>query len=244
MFKNRFALTRAQRAGFAAGVAAVLPTLIATSVWGFVTGVAMLKSGLSVPMASLMTLLVYAGSAQLTALPLIEAHAPLWLIFAAGFIVNIRFIIFGAALQPYLRHLPWKKRLMLGYISSDMVFVLFMSRFGKHVPRQSSTQVWFFIGVVVVGWLTWQGSSLAGVLLGGLIPDSWSLEYAAILALIAILAPLVATKPLWCCLLVASVVAVLSQGLPLRLGLLVAVVSGVLAGVLSEQYLARKGAAV
>lgn len=77
-----------------AGFIDFIPALIATVVWGFVTGVAMVKSGLSGLEATLMTLFVYAGSAQLTALPLIESHAPLWLIFTAGFIVNIRFIIF------------------------------------------------------------------------------------------------------------------------------------------------------
>src|SRR3546814_5636987 len=75
---------------------------------------------------------VYAGPAQCTSLPLIEVGAPLWLIFAAGFVVNIRFIIFGAALQPYFRQFSWPRRLALGYLSSDIVFVLFMTRYANH----------------------------------------------------------------------------------------------------------------
>jgi predicted branched-subunit amino acid permease len=71
---------------------AVRPALIATFTWGLVTGVAMVKSGLTETAAVAMTLLVYAGSAQLTSLPLIAAGAPLWLIFAAGLIVNLRFL--------------------------------------------------------------------------------------------------------------------------------------------------------
>ncbi len=54
-----------------AGFIDFIPAMIATVVWGFVTGVAMVKSGLSGFEATLMTLFVYAGSAQLTALPLI-----------------------------------------------------------------------------------------------------------------------------------------------------------------------------
>ena len=49
--------------------------------WGLVTGVAMVKGGLSVPLAALMTLLAYAGSAQLAALPLLAAGAPMWVIW-------------------------------------------------------------------------------------------------------------------------------------------------------------------
>jgi len=85
-----------------AGFIDFIPALIATVVWGFVTGVAMVKSGLSGFEATLMTLFVYAGSAQLTALPLIESHAPLWLIFSLpGSSSIFASLFFGAALQPF-----------------------------------------------------------------------------------------------------------------------------------------------
>jgi predicted branched-subunit amino acid permease len=60
------------------------------------TGVAMVKSGLSGLEAVLMTLIVYAGSAQLAAVPMIAAGAPLWVILAAAFCVNLRFVVFSA----------------------------------------------------------------------------------------------------------------------------------------------------
>src|SRR3546814_4940157 len=71
---------------FRTGFLDMLPTMVATGTWGLVMGIALVKSGLTDSMATLMTVLVYAGSAQLTSLPLIEAGAPLWLIFAAGFV--------------------------------------------------------------------------------------------------------------------------------------------------------------
>ncbi|HRL21219.1 AzlC family ABC transporter permease [Alcaligenes sp. SDU_A2] len=219
-----------------------IPALIATVVWGFVTGVAMIKSGLSGLEAVLMTLLVYAGSAQLTALPLIESQAPLWLIFVAGFVVNIRFIIFGAALQPYFRHLDWKRRLGLGYLTSDMVFVLFMSRFGDAKQRGTREQLWYYLGIILPGWISWQTASLAGIVLGAYVPTSWSLEFAAILALLALLIPLVNSRPMWACLLTAGVIAWVGQALPLRLGLVAAVLGGVLAGVAAEQLQRHRGA--
>ena len=61
----------------------------------------MVKGGLAVPWAIMMSLLVYAGSAQLAALPLIVAGAPLWVIVATGLITNLRFVIYSAALRPY-----------------------------------------------------------------------------------------------------------------------------------------------
>jgi predicted branched-subunit amino acid permease len=218
----------------------VLATLVATSTWGFVTGIALVKSGLTESMATLMTLTVYAGSAQLTSLPLIESSAPLWLIFAAGTVVNIRFVIFGAALQPYFRHMSWPKRLGLGYLSTDMAFVLFMARYGDSRERATPDQFWYFMGIIIPCWISWNACSLMGIYLGSFVPASWSLDFAAILALMAIIIPLVKTRPMAMCLLVAGVTAWVCQPLPLRLGLAAAVVGGVVAGVATEALQHRK----
>jgi len=217
------------------GLVAVRPALIATFTWGLVTGVAMVKSGLTESAAVVMTVLVYAGSAQLTSLPLIAAGAPLWLIFAAGCIVNLRFLIFSAALQPYFRSLPWFKRVALGYFTTDMAFVLFMPRFGESSEKGTYFQRWFFLSTIIPGWLTWQSSSILGVMLGALVPTEWALDFAAILALMAITIPLANSRPMLVSILAAGITAWVTQPLPLRLGLLAAVVVGIIAGISAEK---------
>jgi len=231
-----------------AGMRDVSAALVATGIWGFVTGIAMVSSGLSQNMAALMSVLVYAGSAQLTALPLIAAGSPLWLIFLAACVVNLRFVIFGAAVYPYFRHYRWPRRLMLGYWLSDMGFVLFMTRYGQAKRRAvqpnthrtgTRSQTWYYLGLIVPGWWTWQIFSLTGIYLGDLVPRSWGLEFAAILALMAVVVPLVRQWPMVCALAVSGGLAWVCQPLPLRLGLLVAVTGGIVAGVIGERQLKR-----
>lgn len=219
---------------------AVRPALIATFTWGLVTGVAMVKSGLTESAAVAMTLLVYAGSAQLTSLPLIASGAPLWLIFAAGLIVNLRFLIFSAALQPYFQSLPWYKRLAYGYFTTDMAFVLFMPRFGEAKVKGTDAQRTYFLTMIVPGWLTWQSSSLLGIALGTLVPTQWSLDFAAVLALMAITIPLANSRPMLVSMLAAGTAAWVAQGLPLQLGLLAAVVVGIVAGIWAESALKKQ----
>lgn len=232
-------IRRERQAAFLQGVHALVPALIATGTWGLVTGVAMVKSGLTESMALAMTLLMYAGSAQLTSLPLIATGAPLWLVFMAGFVVNLRFIIFGAALHPYFRHMSWPKRLGLGYFTTDMGFVLFMPRFGDAADRGTREQLWFFLGTIVPGWLMWQSSSIVGIYLGSIVPTDWSLDFAAVLALLAITIPLANTKPMLISMLAAGLVAWVGQLFPLRLGLAAAVIVGIAAGMLAERFLSR-----
>ena len=223
------------REGFFTGMRAIAPLMIATGTWGLVTGMAMVKSGLTESLALTMTLLVYAGSAQLTTLPLIVSGAPLWLVFAAGLVVNLRFVIFAAALHPYLRALSWPRRLALGYFTTDMAFVLFMPRYGHDKVKGSAEQVGFFVGCITPARFVWQAASILGIYVGARIPSAWSPEFAAILALIALTLPLINSRPVLLSALAAGVIAWLAQPLPLRLGLVMAVTAGIVVGMWAER---------
>jgi predicted branched-subunit amino acid permease len=114
---------------FKRGFGEMLAPSLGIAAWGLVTGVAMVKSGLSVPLAVLMTVLVYAGSAQLAALPLLVVGAPLTVLWATAFCVNLRFVIYSAHWRRYFGHLPRWQRLVLGYFAVDLNYVLFARRF-------------------------------------------------------------------------------------------------------------------
>lgn len=233
------ALRTLRRRAFFEGARAISPGLVALAIWGVVTGVAMVKSGLSAPAAAVMSLLVYAGSAQLTAIPLLVVGAPLWLIFGAGIIVNLRFLIFGAAMHPYFKRLPWPKRLLLGFMNVDIVFVTFMGRFGSTPQKGNTEQLWFFIGATIPCWVTWQLTSLVGITLSASVPSSWSLEFAAVLALMALMLPLIKTRPAIVSVLAAGVTAWLTQPWPLRIGLVASTVVGIAAGMLAESHFTK-----
>ena len=66
-----------------------------------------------------------------------------------------------------------------------------------------------------------------GILLAGLIPTRWGLEFAAILALIVMTAPMFKGRPAVAGCVTAGVIAVLAAALPLKLGLVLAVIAGV-----------------
>ena len=238
------AIAARRRHAFARGLRAVAPAIIATGTWGLVTGVAMVKIGLTTVQALGMTLLVFAGSAQLAALPLIAAAAPIWVVLLTATVVNLRFVIFSAGLQPYFSRFSLGRRLLLGYITSDVGFALFLSRFvnAPAEERGSLEQVWFFLGMAAGNWVAWQTMSVLGILLAAQVPGAWGLEFASILALIALTLPMIASRPALVGAATAGVVAVLAAGLPLKLGLVAAVVVGIAAAMSAELLLERTGA--
>jgi predicted branched-subunit amino acid permease len=228
-----------RRAAFNDGTRAVAPAAFATGIWGLVTGVAMVKAGLTSWQALGMTLLVYAGSAQLAALPLIAAAAPVSVILLTAAVVNLRFLIFSAALQPYFRRHSLLKRAALGYIATDVGFAVFMARYSDapEDARGNGEQLWFFLGMATRIWIAWQSFSVAGILLAGQVPTEWGLEFAAIIGLIALAVPMIISRPALTGAIVAGVVAVAAADLPLKLGLVLAVVVGIVASMAAEAIL-------
>ena len=226
----------AWRAGFKAG----MPTLFGIAAWGMVVGIAMVKSGLSVPQALGMTLLVFAGSAQLASLPLIAANAPIWVIFATALVVNLRFVIFSALLGPHFAHLPWRKRFLLGYISGDLSVALFLQRFPTLEPVAGKLS--YLKALMFPNWSAWQVGCITGIFLGSAIPAEWGLGFAGTLAILCITVPLIINNAALCGVLIAGAVSVLAYGLPYKLGLLLAVVVGMVSAmVIEETILKRKG---
>jgi predicted branched-subunit amino acid permease len=244
LFGAEPALAERRRDGFAQGLRAVAPAMLATATWGLVTGVAMVKVGLTTSQALGMTLLVFAGSAQLAALPLIAAAAPVWLVLLTATVVNLRFVIFSAGLQPFFKRHSLGRRLLLGYLTVDVGFALFLARYAGTPPeeRGSPEQVWFFLGMAAGSWIAWQSMSVLGILLAAQVPGAWGLEFASILALIAMTLPMINSRPQLVGAVTAGGVAVLAAGLPLKLGLVLAVIVGIVAAMSAEVLLERRGA--
>ncbi len=222
------------RDGFRRGVRVMSTPGIAIAAWGLVTGVALVEGGLSAPKALVMTFVVFAGSAQLAVLPLLASGAPLAVVWITALLVNLRFVIFAAASRRFFTMLPWKQRLFSSYLNGDVGFAIFMQRYG-HAPEAGTTEQWsFFFGTATVNWFSWQASSVAGILLGNLAPTSWGLELAAVLALVAVLTPMVNRVPAILGVIVTAALSIVTVRVPLKLGLLTSVVVGVIVAVIAE----------
>lgn len=224
----RFSWRSDESAAFRDGIVSAVPLTVGVAPWGVVTGVAMVSAGLTSAQAVGMSLLVFAGSAQLAVLPLFIAKAPLWLMYATALIVNLRYFIYSAVLAPHFAGLsrPW--RVLLSYLTVDGVFALFAGRYrpGDGVPSKH----WFYLGGSAVSWVVWQLASLLGIFGGSLIPKAWSLEFAATLALTALAMPLLFDRAVVLGAVVAGLVSLAGSALPMNLGVLLAVIAGVVAG--------------
>ena len=196
--------------------------------WGLVTGVAMIKSGMGLGLALMMSLIVFAGTAQLAAVPLIAAGAPIWVVWATALCLNLRFVIFSAQWRPYFKHLPRRQRALLAYFTADLNYVLFMRRFPEGKP--SPEQLPYFWGGVSVNAGSWHIASLLGIFLGNHVPTEWGLGFAGTMALLGMTYSLLSDRATWLPAVVAGAAAVAAFALPLKLNMLVAIAAAVAMG--------------
>ncbi len=222
---------------FRLGVRDMAPVAPGMAAWGLMTGVATVNSGLSGVEVLLMTLLPYAGSSQLASLPLIAAGAPLWVVLATAFCVNLRFIVFSAHLRDYMMDLPLAERLFRGYVTADLSYMMMLKHWPQAAPDAAGRrqQRSYLAGNCLLGWISWIGASLLGVAFAASIPLSWGLGFAGTLALIGVLFSL-ANSPLRALsAAISCAAAVAAFALPLRLNILVGIAAAVVLCLAIEQ---------
>lgn len=223
-------------------MAAVAPGLAA---WGLMTGVAMAKSGMSTVEVVAMAVLVFAGSSQLSALPLISSGAPMWVVLATSFCVNLRFVVFSAHVRPYMMHLGFWRRIASGYFMADLNYVMLVARFPQPAadPEGQRAQDVYILGGGAMAWFSWVIPSLIGIALANSIPLAWGLGFAGILALLGITCSMISSPLRVLAAGVSGAAAVAAFALPFKLNILAAIAAAVAACLLMERALPQPAGA-
>ncbi|GAB7023368.1 AzlC family ABC transporter permease [Salidesulfovibrio brasiliensis] len=152
---------------------------------GMAFGVLAQKAGLSLVNTVLMSVLVYAGSAQLIAVGMFAAGMPPLSIVLTTFVVNLRHLLMSAAMTPHLRKWGPFRMAAFCYELTDETFALHSMRFGRGDRDMRQT---FLINAMAQ--TVWVLSSWAGALAGSGVPDvePLALDYALPAMFIGLLA--------------------------------------------------------
>jgi len=218
-------------ADFRHGVRDVAPVLLGLVPFGLVTGIAAVNAGLDLSQAVGMSVLVFAGAAQLAAIDLLGSDAPLTVVVVTATVINLRMLMYSASIAPYLRELSAKWKGGMAYLLTDQAYALSVARYRAEPPVDRRA---YYLGIAATTWVVWQVTTAAGVVLGTGVPDAWGLEFAIPLVFLALLVPAMEDGPTTVAAVASGAVAVVGADLPLNLGLLVAASVGILVGLLVE----------
>lgn len=220
-----------RRADFLEGVRTVTPVLVGLVPFGLVAGAAAVNVGLSPAQAVGLSVVVFAGAAQLAAIELLGGGSPLPIVVATILVINLRMTMYSASIAPHFEGVAARVRSLIAYVLTDQAYALSVTRFrGSEVST-----VAFFLGTALPLWVVWQVCTVGGIVVGANVPDWLPLGFAIPLTFLALLVPNLEDAATVTAAVVGGGVATLGAGIPFELGLMVGAVSGLVAGFAMEE---------
>lgn len=213
-----------------AGARAIIPLVVGATPFGLLFGVLATSVGLS-PWATMgLSLFVFAGSSQFVAAGLVGQGAGVGVIVLTTFVVNLRHALYAASLGAHFRHLSQTWLAPMAFVLTDESYASVIARLER--GDASPNRHWFYLGGAVLMYINWQLWTFVGIVAGQRLQGlgDLGLEFAMVVTFIGIVVPLIRTRPMLVCALVAGASALVFDGLPHQLGLIVASVCGIAAG--------------
>lgn len=169
-----------------AAVIDTIPTVFGYLGIGIAFGVIGRASGFSTFEVFLMSVIIYAGSAQFTTVSMLAAGSPIASIILATFLVNSRVILMSTTIAPHFRKKSLGKSILIGTLLTDESFALGINKL--NYTKGKMTFEWFNTANVV-SYITWLVATLVGSLLGGFISDprKFGLDFAIVAMFIGLL---------------------------------------------------------
>ena len=218
---------------FVAGAKAIVPVLLALLPFGLAFGATATGSGLSAVEALGMSVFVFAGAAQLAAVPLLSAGASVAVVLLTVLVVNLRLTLYSASLAPHFRRLPAGWKGLLAYLLTDQAYAATITPFDQGDTAEQDKR-WSYLGVALAIWATWQAATVLGIALGSWASEGWSLDFVLPLIFIAAAVPAIKDGTTGAASLSAGLAALVCAALPLNLGLITAALVGVVGGLVAE----------
>ena len=218
---------------FRAGALDTAPILLGVVPFGVIAGVAAVGAGFTNLQAILSSSMIFAGASQLAAYDLIGRDAAIVVVIATVLVINSRMMMYSAALAPHFVGATRRTKAAASYLLTDQAFATSIVRYGK-AEEPLDLKLAYYFGSALALWTTWHASTVVGVVIGAEVPPEWSLDFAIPLVFMALLFPAISDRSTAVAAVVGAATAIVAQPLAYNLGLPIAAISGIVAGLVTE----------
>lgn len=215
------------------GLTAIGPLLPSVVPFGIMAGIGAREAGLDVWASMAMSVVIFAGAAQLAATQMmVDGVLPLVIILTA-LVINLRMLMYSASLAPHLAGLPRYWKWPLAYLITDQAYAVSIHRMMRD-PNMIDRHRFFFWTAFPM-WFVWVLATATGVAIGSAVPAAWRLEFAVPLIFLALLVSSVHDRPTLAAAVAGGGVALVAHPLPFNLGLIAGALCGVIAGTVADR---------
>ena len=210
---------------FFSGFRAMLPVITGAIPFGAVMGTVCAQAKLSLMQTLSMNFLVYAGAAQLAAVDLMEKNTAVFIIFLTGLVINLRYLLYSAALSPIVHRSSFLTKFFCSYIMTDQAYAVMSAHQDKLKSNEDAIK--FYLGASVCMAFAWHLSMLAGYSFGNFASADWSLDFAVPLSFVSLLIPTFKNRKYVFVAILTSGLSLLFYTLPFKLGLILTSIFGI-----------------
>lgn len=228
-------MTQHDRHQLRLGIVKTLPLALGVVPFGLAYGIIAIQAGLNLFETMLMSLLVFAGASQLTAVVMLQGGAGFPLIVASTFLINLRHLMMGLSISPYFTETTPAWRRILAFAMCDEAYLMSIGHYQEQQVEQGNPH--FMLGSGGTIYVVWALTSLIGALAGHAINDplKWGLDFAMPATFLTLLLPQVVSRRVAAVVVASAAVATLSYlFVPGKWYIILAVVTGTALGVLLE----------
>jgi 4-azaleucine resistance transporter AzlC len=218
------------RGTFVRGAVDMFPVMLGAVPFGLIVGVTCAGLGFGAAASTLPSMMIFAGASQLATYDLIAKAAPFVVVLFTAAFINLRFLVYSAAIAPVFRSERRWVRLLYAYLLTDQGYTMTAARRLKDPDAPHGGA--YYLGGSLSLWVMWLITAFVGAYAGASIPPSWSLDFAVPLCFTALLVPAIADREQLLCALATAVVSLLALKAPHGSGVIISIVAGIAVGAL------------
>ncbi|NOI67521.1 AzlC family ABC transporter permease [Vibrio sp. 99-8-1] len=214
------------------GALAIFPLSIAVIPWGFLVGSFATDIGLTVIESQALSVILFAGSAQLVAVGMFKAGVGLSTMLLTTFFITSRHFLYSVSMRNKISPLPLKWRITLGFLLTDELFAV--------VGNQSTERFkpWYAFGAGFSFYLVWNMATLIGIVAGNQIPnlEQYGLEFAVAATFIALVVPTIKSVAILVSVIVALLLSVTLAMFQVEGALMISTIGAMISGYVCESF--------
>ena len=218
---------------FKQGIFEELPLQIGVFPFGVIYGVMAIENGLTPMQAFLMSSIIFGGASQIAFVQLISITSPLGVIVTTVGAINSRHFLYSISMMEYLKNLSLKWRILLAYLLTDEAYAISIRRFMNEPSR--SFQHFHLLGTGITLFLSWQISTLVGVLVGSDLPQFLDLQFIIPLTFIAIIVPMIKSISTFIVVIASAFSGLILKSLDINFWIIISGIIGVVMGLASSK---------
>lgn len=210
------------------GIVDIMPLSLAVVPWGILCGSLAISAGLTALQAQLMSLLVFAGAAQLAGISLLGVGASASSIYSSTFVISSRHLLYSAVFREHVQNCSLWLRSVIAFFLTDEMFAVTIAYMEKH----KGFSVAYALASGICFYLVWNIATYIGIVAGQHMPNlqELGLEFAIAATFIAIVVPSIKNKSTLNSVLVSGMSILLLSWLEVEQGLIIATLAGMAAG--------------